>query len=282
MKKKGFTLIELLAVIVILAVIALIATPAVLGIIEDSKKSAAESSARSIVSAAKTHYMQNIMDNKENANVDLSTDTLKYDGEQAKKGVLNYDKSGNVTGKMYISGYCVEVKNDGSIISEKIDENDCSIDLPAPSATDLSCFEISGTMITGYKCYEGNTYGLPTITDIILPDSITDIRMGAFSAMNLTSVVIPGNVTYIGTNAFRSNKLTSVTISNGVKGIADGVFANNQLTSITIPNSVTNMDANIFGGNANLKTITIDNSEGVIIGSPAPWGATNATVTYLR
>ena len=38
MKKKGFTLIELLAVIVILAVIALIATPAVLNIIEDSKK----------------------------------------------------------------------------------------------------------------------------------------------------------------------------------------------------------------------------------------------------
>ena len=38
MKKKGFTLIELLAVIVILAVIAIIATPAVLNIIEDSKK----------------------------------------------------------------------------------------------------------------------------------------------------------------------------------------------------------------------------------------------------
>ena len=61
MKKKGFTLIELLAVIVILAVIAIIATPAVLNIIEDSKKSAAEASARSIVGAAKTHYMKNIM-----------------------------------------------------------------------------------------------------------------------------------------------------------------------------------------------------------------------------
>ena len=53
MNKKGFTLIELLAVIVILAVIALIATPAVLNIIEDSKKSAAEASARNIVSTAK-------------------------------------------------------------------------------------------------------------------------------------------------------------------------------------------------------------------------------------
>ena len=130
MRKKGFTLIELLAVIVILAVIAIIATPAVLNIIEESKKSAAEASARSIVGAAKTHYMQNIMDNKPNSNVDLSTNTLKYDGEQAKKGLLSYDAKGNVSGKMYISGYCIEVASDGTITSTKTDENECTIDIP--------------------------------------------------------------------------------------------------------------------------------------------------------
>ena len=130
MKKKGFTLIELLAVIVILAVIAVIATPAVLNIIEDSKKSAAEASVRSIVGAAKTHYMQNIMDNKPNSNVDLSTNTLKYDGEQAKKGLLSYDANGNVSGKMYISGYCVEVALDGTITSTKTNESECTIDIP--------------------------------------------------------------------------------------------------------------------------------------------------------
>ena len=130
MKKKGFTLIELLAVIVILAVIAIIATPAVLNIIEDSKKSAAEASARSIVGAAKTHYMQNIMDNKPNSNVDLSTNTLKYDGEQAKKGLLSYDANGNVSGKMYISGYCVEVASDGNVTSTKTDESNCNIEIP--------------------------------------------------------------------------------------------------------------------------------------------------------
>ena len=130
MKKKGFTLIELLAVIVILAVIAVIATPAVLNIIEDSKKSAAEASARSIVGAAKTHYIKNIMDNKPNSNVDLSTNTLKYDGEQAKKGLLSYDANGNVSGKMYISGYCVEVALDGAITSTKTNESECTIDIP--------------------------------------------------------------------------------------------------------------------------------------------------------
>ena len=130
MRKKGFTLIELLAVIVILAVIAVIATPAVLNVIEDSKKSAAEASARNIVDTAKTHYMQNIMDNKPNSNVDLSTNTLKYDGEQAKKGNLTYDNNGNVSGKMYISGYCVEVSSDGTITSTKTNESECAIDTP--------------------------------------------------------------------------------------------------------------------------------------------------------
>ena len=128
--KKGFTLIELLGVIVILAVIALIATPAVLNIIEDSKKSAAEASARNIVDTAKTHYMQNKMDNKPNSNVDLSTNTLKYDGEQAKKGLLSYDTNGNASGKMYISGYCIEVSSNGTITSTKTDESKCDIETP--------------------------------------------------------------------------------------------------------------------------------------------------------
>ena len=98
--------------------------------IEDSKKAAAEAGARNIVSAAKTHYMQNIMDNKPNSNIDLSTDTLKYDGDKAKKGLLTYDTNGNVSGKMYISGYCVEIQNDGSITSTKTEESECTIDTP--------------------------------------------------------------------------------------------------------------------------------------------------------
>ena len=43
-KEKGFTLIELLAVIVILAILMVIAVPKILNVIENSKKSAAESS----------------------------------------------------------------------------------------------------------------------------------------------------------------------------------------------------------------------------------------------
>ena len=128
MKKKGFTLIELLAVIVILAVIALIATPAVLNIIEDSKKAAAEASARNVVSAAKTHYMQNKMDNINTDKIDLSNSPFTYDGDKASKGYLKYDKEGNAYGKMYISGYCIEISANGTINSNKESEKNCTFE----------------------------------------------------------------------------------------------------------------------------------------------------------
>ena len=128
MKKKGFTLIELLAVIVILAVIALIATPAVLNIIEDSKKAAAEASARNVVSAAKTYYLQNIMDNINTDKIDLSNSPFTYDGDKVSKGYLKYDKEGNAYGKMYISGYCIEISANGTINSNKESEKNCTFE----------------------------------------------------------------------------------------------------------------------------------------------------------
>lgn len=53
---KGFTLIELLAVIVILAVIALIASPIVLGIINNSRKSAQARSVEAFAQAAQQAF----------------------------------------------------------------------------------------------------------------------------------------------------------------------------------------------------------------------------------
>ena len=130
MKKRGFTLIELLAVIVILAVIAIIATPAVLNIIEDSKKGVAEASARNIVATAKNYYLNEIMNGRVVRNIDLSYETIKYGGEQATKGYVEFTNSGDASSKMYINGYCVEVNINGDVTSKKVDEDDCSITYP--------------------------------------------------------------------------------------------------------------------------------------------------------
>ena len=60
-KEKGFTLIELLAVIVILAILMVIAVPKILNVIENSKKSAAESSIKLVKDAIKTQVASESM-----------------------------------------------------------------------------------------------------------------------------------------------------------------------------------------------------------------------------
>ncbi len=70
MKNKGFTLIELLAVIVILAIIALIATPIILGIIEDSRKSAIDRTAELVASEVQLAYSGYMLKAQPNADAD--------------------------------------------------------------------------------------------------------------------------------------------------------------------------------------------------------------------
>ncbi len=69
-------------------------------------------------------------------------------------------------------------------------------------------------------------------------------------------------------------------IPNGVTSIKGYLFYTcTSLTSITIPNSVTSIGMSAFEGCTSLTSITVeDKYEDEISG--APWGATNATVTW--
>ena len=60
-KNKGFTLIELLAVIVLLAILMVITVPKILNVIENSRKSAAESSIKLVKDAIKTQVTSESM-----------------------------------------------------------------------------------------------------------------------------------------------------------------------------------------------------------------------------
>ena len=60
-KNKGFTLIELLAVIVLLAILMVVAVPKILNVIENSRKSAAESSIKLVKDAIKTQVTSESM-----------------------------------------------------------------------------------------------------------------------------------------------------------------------------------------------------------------------------
>ena len=253
MKKKGFTLIELLAVIVILAVIALIATPAVLNIIEDSKKAAAEASARNIASSAKAYYIENLVDEVILPDIDLTSNTLSYSGKKPSKGYLSYNEDGDVYGKLYLDGYCVDIKENGTITSEKKDENSCDVS----ASTDLACFDITGTTIRNYKCYSGNEYNLPVVTDVVIPKNITVIGANAFDSKNLTSVIIPDSVTSIGSGAFSECGFEHMTLPNSISLIDSYAFhACGNLKRITIRNSVTSIGDYAFCFCWNLTRIT--------------------------
>ena len=128
--KKGFTLVELLAVIVILAVILTIAVPAVKKTVDNAKKKSAENDAIMIKNIAEKYYTSNLNKDEEITGIDLSSDTLSYSGEKPTKGYLYFTEDGIAYGKMYINGYCVEVKSDGTNTSTKTNESDCNVDIP--------------------------------------------------------------------------------------------------------------------------------------------------------
>ena len=104
-----------------------------------------------------------------------------------------------------------------------------SIEVPS------SCFtytEGATITITDYKCFPGNTYSLPAITDVMIPAKING-----------------KNVTIIGVSAFSNKQLTSVIIPNTVIEIKSEAFAFNTLTNISIPTSVTNIEHRAFKRN---------------------------------
>ena len=93
-KEKGFTLIELLAVIVILAILMVIAVPKILNVIENSRKSAAEISAKMYIDSINKLSTLNSFDSNEykiiedGENIDVSSisDKVKIKGTKPTFG----------------------------------------------------------------------------------------------------------------------------------------------------------------------------------------------------
>ena len=121
----------------------------------------------------------------------------------------------------------------------------------------------------------------------ILPQYILISDYNSF--MPVTSLGDP-DVNNYGTQPFAFNStIKKIVIPDTVEHLGEHTFYEcSSLESVKIPNSVTNISRIGYGGEyipvfyhcKTLKEVIIDNAEGAIPG--APWGATNAKITYLR
>ena len=114
-----------------------------------------------------------------------------------------------------------------------------------------------------------------------LPSGITSIGNYAFNgciALALTS--LPSGITSIGTATFNSCIALALTsLPSGITSIGDRAFFScTGLTSITFEGTPTSIGITAFDGCTNLTSIKVPWAEGAVAG--APWGATNATITY--
>jgi hypothetical protein len=109
--------------------------------------------------------------------------------------------------------------------------------------------------------------GIPAITALTIPNTVTEIGSSAFEYAQITTLVIPDSVITIGSTAFYENALTSLTLGNSVTTIGGNAFAYSDLTTLVIPDSVTTISSTAFYDNS-LTSLTLGNQV-TTIGSSA-------------
>ena len=126
-KEKGFTLIELLAVIVILAILMVIAVPKILNVINNSRKSAAESSIKLLKDAIKTQVTSKDITNSNFEQDASGCYTFNFDDQKSgNANELNLKNKDKFTGSIkYCNGVFSDdtLKFDGnSIVSNNVNK----------------------------------------------------------------------------------------------------------------------------------------------------------------
>ena len=115
---------------------------------------------------------------------------------------------------------------------------------------DISFNEHETRVLIWESGHEANLYFKnELVTEIIIPDSITNIHYYAFTnCSSLTSIVIPDSVKTIGKNAFQyCNSLANIVIPKSVTSIGNYAFQHcTSLRSIRLSKSVTDIGGDAF------------------------------------
>ena len=132
MKKNGFTLVELLAVIIVIGLLAIIIIPKIKDTLTDSKKSANEISANSLVRTATNYYLEKRADKSfQNCTYDFTNNNnscngFEFTGEKPESGKLQIKKDGTVALAVQFEDYCyIKAFDNESIEIIDYDSNTC-------------------------------------------------------------------------------------------------------------------------------------------------------------
>jgi len=129
---------------------------------------------------------------------------------------------------------------------------------------------------SGVKRIEYKAFMNCGATNVVFPETLTQIDINAFADNNLIEVNFPNSLTTIRWNAFANNNLTSLTLPEGLTTLNGGAFMNNNLQGhIIIPGHV-----NIIGGPETVGSIYASTDRtGSFAGNP---GITFFTVMQYR
>ena len=182
-KEKGFTLIELLAVIVILAILMVVAVPKILNVIENSRKSAAESSIKLVKDAIKTQVTSGSIMGTNFTSDESGCYTFNFDDQtsgNAKK--LQLKNKENITGTIkYCNGKFsddtlvfngVEIKEENKkVICKRAEETTLHTDGTHTfgsigSKGTLSSGDAFDCNVNGDKTYDSETERFYYVTDM--------------------------------------------------------------------------------------------------------------------
>ncbi len=97
------------------------------------------------------------------------------------------------------------------------------------------------------------------LSEVVLPDGLAQIGRNAFSITGLSYISIPESVTQIREGAFYAcPSLTEITLPSGLSELCDELFLNCfQLRSVNIPKNVTKLGARVFSYCYDLETIAL-------------------------
>ena len=96
------------------------------------------------------------------------------------------------------------------------------------------------------------------ITDLVIPNGVTEIKDYSFSSAPITSITLPNSITSIGRDAFSFCQFTDIIIPEGVRYIGKYAFEScSSLKNVTIPTTVTSIDSIAFSYCSSLENVYI-------------------------